>query len=169
VGALAEGGDGARRGGAALLGVLSGSLANESLNRALGRRRPSEGMGTWDFDPFHGHASLGSGHAAYTFAIAGAIDEVTEGWVAIPFYAMAALTGISRVYDDRHWLSDVAVGGFIGWWTSRRATRTATRLLGVSRERATGAPAHSAPGLRAFLDRVEPVAGGHFLGLRLTF
>lgn len=164
LGAALEGSVGTRRAAAAAVGLLSAAVVNESLNRALGRRRPNEEVGAWRFDPFHGHASLGSGHAAYTFAIAGAIDQVTEGWVAIPFYAAAAGSGLSRIYHDRHWLSDVAVGSLIGWWVGTRATRSASQRFGVART-----PGGSPPGetTRSLLRRLEPVVSLSFVGLRL--
>ncbi len=164
LGAVLEGSVGARLAAAAAVGVLSGSMANETLNRALGRRRPSEELGSWQFDPFHGHASLGSGHTAYAFAIAGAVDEVTEGWWSIPFYAAAAGTGLSRVYQDRHWLSDVAVGAVIGLWVGRRTTRAATRWFGVARTTSSSSEEETTASL---LDRLEPWVGGGYIGLSL--
>jgi membrane-associated phospholipid phosphatase len=38
-------------------------------------------------------------------------------------YGVAALTGISRVFHDRHWASDVVMGGAIGYVTGRAITR----------------------------------------------
>lgn len=164
IGTLTEGGAGARRAAAVVAGALAGSMTNEALNQAIGRSRPAEGYGSWHFDAFAGHASLGSGHAAYAFALAGAIDEVTEGSVALPFYGAAAVTALSRVYHDRHWLSDVAFGGLLGLWMGRTATRKAVRALGVERT-----PREAATGSGGLLARLEPVIGGGALGLRLTF
>lgn len=146
VGLALDGTDGAARTLAGALGVLAGSMANEALNQALGRRRPREEMGAWQFDPFHGHASFGSGHAAYTFAIAGAVDEITEGPWAVPFYAVAGGVALSRIYKDRHWLSDVIVGSAIGLWVSRRATRAALGELGLSTSGPEAAAGASASG-----------------------
>ncbi len=167
-GALVGGSDAARRGAAAAVGVLAGSLANEAVNVAVGRDRPSEEEGPLGFEPFEGHASFPSGHAAYAFAIAGAIDEATDGPLpAILGYAAAALVGVSRVYDDRHWLSDVAIGALVGMWTARRATAGALGALGVDRE--DGGASGSPPGgVAAWLGHVEPVATRGFVGIRIT-
>ncbi len=163
-GAVLDGGRGARRASALIVGVLAGSLGNEALNRAVGRSRPAEGHGPWRFEPFDGHASFASGHTAYAFAIAGAVDEVTEGWIPVaPLYVAAAVTGVSRLYHDRHWLSDVAAGALIGVWIGRRSTALAMRTLGLSNGPA-GAGAAQTGG---WLARLEPLVAGHVLGVRV--
>lgn len=129
LGATLDGGAGVRKATAAFFGVFAGSMANTLLNWSLGRSRPREERGAMHFDPFRDNASLGSGHTAYAFAIAASVDEVAGGGWAIPFYAVAAGTGLARVYGDRHWLSDVLVGGFVGLWVGRRATRAAAGWL----------------------------------------
>lgn len=166
---LAGGSEGARRGAAVVLGALAGSMANETLNLAVGRARPADGNGPWRFAPFDGHASFPSGHTAYTFAIAGAIDEATDGPLpAALAYAAAGLTGVSRVYDDRHWLSDVAIGALVGAWTARRVTARALGLLGVDRGTRRGDGGTPPRGLGAWLASAEPVATGGFFGIRLV-
>lgn len=167
VGALPDGSDATRRGASIVLGILAGSMANEALNVAVGRGRPNDDAGPWRFDPFDGHASFPSGHTAYAFAIAGAIDEATDGPVpAIVAYTAAGLTGLSRVYDDRHWLSDVAIGALVGTWVSRRATAGALRLLGA--EPGTGGEGAAGDGMPAWLRRLEPVATPRFAGIRFV-
>ncbi len=131
LGVALDGERGVRRATSAFFGVFAGSMANTALNWTLGRSRPRDEKGVLHFDPFRGNASLGSGHTAYAFAIAAAVDEVTEGGWAIPFYVAAAGTGLARIYGDRHWLSDVVVGGFIGWWVGGRATASAENWLGI--------------------------------------
>ena len=164
VGALPDRSAPTRRAASIVVGVLAGSMANEALNVAVGRGRPGENAGPWRFDPLDGHASFPSGHTAYAFAVAGAIDEATEGPIpALVAYTVAGLTGLSRVYDDRHWLSDVAIGALVGTWVSRRATAGALRLLHA------GEPAtRPATGLEAWLGRLEPVATPTFAGIRFV-
>lgn len=163
IGVALEGETGARKAGAAFVGVLAGSMANNVLNWTLGRSRPREELGSLHFDPFRSHASLGSGHAAYAFAIAAAVDEMSEGAWAIPFYAAAAGTGIARVYGDRHWLSDVVVGGFIGWWVGGRATGAAAGWLRVEPASASSGPS---PPARV---RIRPLIAGDALGVQIRF
>lgn len=134
VGALTEGSRGLGRAGAVLGGILAGSMANEGVNLAVGRSRPLEGEGAFDFRPFTGHASFPSGHTAFVFSAAGGIDAVTEGWVpAAAAYGVATLTGLSRIYHDKHWLTDVAAGAAVGTFVSYRATRQIARWLDADR------------------------------------
>ena len=144
LGAALDGDAGIRKATAAFFGVFAGSMANTLLNWSLGRSRPREERGAMHFAPFRDNASLGSGHTAYAFAIAASVDEVADGGWAIPFYAVAAGTGLARVYGDRHWLSDILVGGFVGLWVGRRATRAAAGWLRADASSA-GADSAAAP------------------------
>ena len=147
----------------AFFGVFAGSMSNTLLNWTLGRSRPREEQGVLHFKPFRSNASLGSGHTAYAFAIAAAVDEVTDGWWATPFYAAAAGTGLARIYGDRHWLSDVVAGGFLGLWVGRRATRAAAGWLRVD-----GFP-EAGDGVSAAPLRIEPLLLVDGIGARVRF
>jgi membrane-associated phospholipid phosphatase len=64
-------------------------------------------------------ASFPSGHTSTTFATATVLNEI-YGWRAgAPAFALAALTGLSRMSADRHWFSDVAAGATLGVWLGR--------------------------------------------------
>ena len=163
LGVALDGERGLRRATSAFFGVFAGSMSNTVLNWTLGRSRPRDERGVLHFDPFRGNASLGSGHTAYAFAIAAAVDEVTDGGWAIPFYVAAAGTGLARIYGDRHWLSDVVVGGFIGWWVGGLATAAAENWLGVEPSSASLGPSPPAP------VRIRPLLAGNALGLQVQF
>lgn len=131
---LASGGDGVARGMAVIAGTVAGSGTSELLNQALGRGRPAWGSGPFDFQPFSGHASFPSGHAAFAFGVAGSLDAVTESAaVAAIAYGVAGVTAVSRVYDDRHWVSDVVVGSVLSALVARRAASLAATTLGAGR------------------------------------
>ena len=70
--------------------------------------------------------SLPSGHTANAFTGASLLDrefrEVSP-WVPIGGYAMATSTGILRMTNDKHWLSDVLVGAGIGLLSTEVAYR----------------------------------------------
>ncbi|MFW6192884.1 MAG: phosphatase PAP2 family protein [Gemmatimonadota bacterium] len=150
VGALTEGSHGLGRAGAVLGGVVASSMANEGLNVAIGRSRPLEGEGAFDFRPFTGHASFPSGHTAFVFSVAGGVDAVTEGWVpAAAAYGVATLTGLSRIYHDKHWLTDVAAGAAVGTFVSYRATRQLARWFGADRRAGSEVERGSVDGDRA--------------------
>lgn len=173
VGGATEGLDGMGRAAAVLAGVTAGSFANETLNQAIGRARPSWEEGALDFDPFSGHASFPSGHTAFAFSIAGGIDAVTEGWLpAALAYGAATTSAFARVYADRHWFSDVVVGAAVGAFVSREATHRVLRLLDLERgaeagrgpERPTAAASRATRG-----PTTELVATPDFLGVRVSF
>ena len=61
--------------------------------------------------------SFPSRHTAAAFMTATMLHKEYEGrspWFSIGGYALATLTGVSRVLNNRHWLSDVAAGAAIG-------------------------------------------------------
>lgn len=67
------------------------------------------------------YASFPSGHTLAGFAFAGAVTAETAHWwpratwyVAPLAYGSATLMGLSRVYHDEHWASDVALGAGLG-------------------------------------------------------
>lgn len=173
-GVLLEGGEGAKRGVAALAGTAAASAVNEGLNRAVGRARPSREEGAFSFDAFGGHASFPSGHTAFAFAAAAGLDAVTEGWIpAAAGYGIASMTGLSRVYHDRHWLTDVAAGAALGTAVSYLTARQALRALGVeeggkeAREERAGRTSEAAGDATLTRLVADPVTG--VVGVRLVF
>ncbi len=70
-----------------------------------------------------GRTSFPSGHAADTFAFATALERHL-GWKgAVPAYIFASYVAISRLPDNRHWLSDVVFGSSVGIIAGRTVTR----------------------------------------------
>ncbi|MGD8496876.1 MAG: phosphatase PAP2 family protein [Gemmatimonadales bacterium] len=97
-------------------GLSSGMMITTKW--AFGRSRPSETPDdVTNFDAFGGGASSSfpSGAAAVTFALATTLaDAIERTPVTIVLYSAAALNSWSRMYTDRHWLSDVALGALYG-------------------------------------------------------
>lgn len=67
------------------------------------------------------YQSFPSFHSAAAFAAATAIaaDEHTRatparGWIIPLAYGTAVLSGVSRIYQEKHWASDVLVGALVG-------------------------------------------------------
>ena len=61
--------------------------------------------------------SFPSGHTATAFMTATMLHKEYEGrspWFSIGGYTLATLTGVSRVLNNRHWLTDVLAGAAIG-------------------------------------------------------
>lgn len=70
--------------------------------------------------------SLPSGHTALAFTGASLLDREFSGvspWIPIGGYAMATSTGILRMTNDKHWVSDVLVGAGIGLLSTEVAYR----------------------------------------------
>jgi membrane-associated phospholipid phosphatase len=64
-----------------------------------------------------------SGHAADTFAFATALERHL-GWKgAVPAYIFASYVAISRLPDNRHYLSDMVFGATVGIIAGRTVTR----------------------------------------------
>ncbi len=97
-----------------------------------GRARPAT---TSDHDPYDfrwwkgtqsGYTSMPSGHTSASFAAASALADDWRVFAprsaryAVPaLYSAATLVGLSRMYHDRHWGSDVVVGAALGTLTGR--------------------------------------------------
>ena len=108
--------------------VVITSLISQALRGPLGRSRPyvTGDTNQYDFRAFKGFSgfdnrawpSLHSATAmAAGFALVGEIRERRPDalpWAAPLIYAAAAMPGLSRMYLDQHWASDVLAGDVIG-------------------------------------------------------
>lgn len=96
------------------------------LKQSTGRARPLTGSGKGSFRPFQFESdfdSFPSMHTASSFAMASVLTR-TSGSVPVGVlsYATAAFVGFSRMYDDKHWASDVLLGAAIGELAGRVVT-----------------------------------------------
>jgi len=69
-------------------------------------------------------ASFPSGHAAQAFAAAEFMRmeyKDVSPWYGVAGYAAAVATGMLRVYNDKHWMSDVVAGAGVGIASTRLA------------------------------------------------
>ncbi len=96
------------------------------LKTAIGRARPYMEEGKTSFHPFSSllnqdFHSLPGGHSAAAFVLSTVLSRnASPVWLKILAYVPAALTFVSRVYQDQHWTSDdflgAAIGYFIATW-----------------------------------------------------
>jgi hypothetical protein len=99
--------------GSDLLQALAVAEAlTQVMKVSVGRQRPD---GTSNSFP--------SGHSADTFAFATAIERHYSWKFAGPAYAFASYVAISRLHDNRHYLSDVVAGAAVGVIAGRTVTR----------------------------------------------
>ncbi|MFQ6675984.1 MAG: phosphatase PAP2 family protein [Fidelibacterota bacterium] len=61
-----------------------------------------------------GFRSFPSGHTSGSFVVAATLNVLYGRSIGIPAYAVAGLVGVSRIHDNKHWLTDVIAGASIG-------------------------------------------------------
>lgn len=105
----------------ALLAVESFALASIFVRipkNLFGRQRPNSGsdVSSFDFKGPLGGSSFPSGHTIAVFSAATVIaNQYRETvWVPVVSYSIAGLAGLSRIYDNHHWSSDVFAGAVLG-------------------------------------------------------
>ncbi len=74
------------------------------MKEAVGRERPNG----------KGNRSYPSGHTSHSFTIATICQELYGPKIGIPAYGMAVLVALSRIHDNKHYLSDVIMGAGLG-------------------------------------------------------
>jgi len=104
---------------------LYSEAITQSLKIVLGRARPFEEKGAFNFHPFNisdfGFHSLPGGHNTNGWAMSTVLSRNAHSRaLKILAYVPAALTFVSRVYQDQHWTSDdflgAAIGILVGTW-----------------------------------------------------
>jgi len=82
--------------------------------------------------------SFPSGHTAVAFAGAEALRQEYRGkspWIGAAGYGAAILTGYLRMYNNKHWISDVAAGAGVGILSARIVYWGYPRLKGALTKR----------------------------------
>lgn len=93
-------------------------LVTMSVKAILGRHRPFLGDGPYVFQGFSTNDdfnSFPSGHSTMAFSVASTLSaDIDHPAATIILYGLASVTAWSRMYDDRHWGSDVVAGAIVG-------------------------------------------------------
>jgi hypothetical protein len=117
--------------------VLVATAVTGVLKGSLGRARPFVSSDTNPHDFRFGggftnakRQSFPSGHTTTAFAAASAVTSEVRRlspravWVVAPvMYGGAVLTGLSRMYHNKHWASDVVLGAAIGTFSGLKVVR----------------------------------------------
>ena len=107
------------------------------LKRTIGRARPyvSNTADPRDFSFGTGfdtgdRRSFPSGHTYTAFALASAITSETREWwpgstkfIAPVMYGGATMVGLSRMYHNMHWASDIVLGAAVGTFSGLKLVR----------------------------------------------
>jgi membrane-associated phospholipid phosphatase len=126
VAGTAFGSDGVRTAaGHALVAAATGGLAAVAIKYTVGRMRPNSGFDSDHYDWFElKDSSFPSGHTAVAFSVASSLSRDIRGhWDEVALYGLASLTGLARINDNKHWLSDVVGGAAVGIFAGKWATR----------------------------------------------
>jgi membrane-associated phospholipid phosphatase len=107
--------------------ILIATAVGSAMKFAAGRARPHVDIDNpVDFKLFRGltndsYRSFPSGHTINAFAFASTVTRETQFWwphsvwyVGTVMYSGATLMGLSRIYNNQHWASDVMGGAAIG-------------------------------------------------------
>lgn len=111
-----------------LKAVMMSSVTTEALKISIGRARPFMKEGNMTFDHFNGHdeyKSMPSGHSSFAFAVFTPFAETYSRWI----YVIPAAVALGRVYQEKHWLTDVMVGSSIGWISGYLFTHSKKKIV----------------------------------------
>jgi len=122
--------------------LIVSSAATAIIKRVVGRARPylNAGNGTFTLFSFDDdYNSFPSGHTVAAFSLSSVLASRIDHPVAtIVLYGAACLTGLSRMYTDEHWFSDVVFGGLFAsaigrslvlWHEGRQADQQSFRII----------------------------------------
>ena len=90
----------------------------------IGRRRPNAGDNNIFFKPFqftnNDYQSLPSGHTALAFAVSTVMANYLDNFYwKVFWYGSASIVAYSRIYHNKHWVSDVVLGATIGFFVGK--------------------------------------------------
>lgn len=99
-----------------------------SLKIAAQRPRPNTGESptTWNGPSLKSfNTSFPSGHTTAAFSVASVLAEEygNNAYVPTIVYGLASLTGLARMYDNKHWASDVFTGAAIGYFVGKAVVK----------------------------------------------
>ncbi|MEP6675601.1 MAG: phosphatase PAP2 family protein [Ferruginibacter sp.] len=128
---------------------VTAGLSETVLKFLTGRQRPNyyDAVTKTNNPTFHGpfsktlrdvngaklNGSFPSGHAAVAFAAATVFAQEYRDrpWVPVVSYSAATLIALSRLTENKHWITDVFVGSALGYLTGRQITNNYHRYARI--------------------------------------
>lgn len=114
--ALGTWGEDARSTAYASLSATTWALGTNLVAKSLiGRARPDEGQGAWEFrGPNSGspQSSFASNHVTAAMAL---VTPFAQRYEQPWLYGLASLTALGRVQTNEHWASDTVAGALLGY------------------------------------------------------
>ena len=132
--------------------MIINTILVQTAKHLLGRERPDRWPPSRSYmwnGPCGGGVSFPSGHSSQIFTVATiiALQYKDIKWVPYVSYSLASLVGVSRLFDDKHWASDIYMGAIVGHLIARAVYNSdKKRNLNIS-----------------------PVMGDNYTGLKLVF
>jgi len=103
--------------------MLMVGVVQQPLRIVVGRARPYADEGNLSFKPFtldNDYASFISGHAWSAVTVSTVLAlQIDNTWASVGLYTLALTTPVSRMYADKHWLSDVLAGSVLGYFSAQ--------------------------------------------------
>ncbi|MGO4288192.1 phosphatase PAP2 family protein [Chitinophaga sp. RAB17] len=127
--------------------LIISTVIYATIKSVIRRGRPTYYDSPFSFEPpltnDKQHTSFPSGHSLTVMTVATAMAELygkDHPWVPWVAYGIAGLTGATRLYENRHWSSDVWIGMALGHFVTKSIFRhqrelehkKAMKLLAVS-------------------------------------
>ena len=94
--------------------LVANGVTTIVLKELIGRERPNGA----------GYSSMPSGHTSHSFAVAAVANELYGREIGIAGYLLAGLVGVSRINDNKHYLTDVLIGAGLGTIIGRGFAKT---------------------------------------------
>ena len=129
---------------------ITGAVVETVLKTLTGRTRPNFynpaveaepkftgpfGNTSKDYQGKRSNSSFPSGHTTVAFAAATVFAKEYANHPIIPIiaYTSASLIGISRITENKHWLTDVLVGAALGYVTGNQVVNNYHRYARISK------------------------------------
>jgi len=104
--------------------LIYGGTVTMGIRYLTGRKRPfTSKKNQYEFKAFEtvgDFQSFPSGHTVVAMSTSTILAErIDTWWARVLLYPFAILTGYARLYNDKHWVSDIIIGAAIGYGSAK--------------------------------------------------